>query len=226
MRRLGDRFSATILAARLSSAQRRVRGGAAGAAQYASVDPLRDGGVRCAPPGPRAAGPCPAADPGPGAGVNEPTVGESTGKSPRTLAFARVGLTLGGRPVTLPLPEDPGALDVALRFCLNSLVGARTARVTMDAKLGPPAAPVALAAAGGRPGPACAWPWACPGPPERGGKAGALDPLNGLGLAPVIGDELDELVELDAAACSACAARTDGGGWKLGEGRGRTLFGR
>lgn len=116
-----------------------------------------------------------------------------------------LGYDCGDDPCGRPAPgaaECPG--------CASALVGAKTARVTIDARLGP----------------------GSPEPGERvggavvgnGGKAGWED--RGEGFDPGTGLALDEEEVVEAAACAACSASTDGGGWKLGPGRGRTLVGR
>ncbi len=120
-------------------------------------------------------------------------VGDNDGKSP--VRSLRVDTDVG-RPV--PGAPGPGAGAPAARALL---VGARTARVTMEARLGPPAE----------------------------GRAGGTDCEGSGGNAGVMPDFVDEAwdEELDDdTACACCSASTLGGGWKFGVGRGRTLFGR
>lgn len=150
------------------------------------------------------------------AGLPNPSaLGDSGGKL--SLPF-RTAATAGERPwpttpwtpeggPIAPGPVAPGGGE-PIPPRASSEVGARTARVTIEARLGPD-----CALDDGRAGVVVG----------SGGKAGA-------GWKPAIfagGAACDMAGEPDGdGALAACSARTDGGGWKLGVGRGRTELGR
>jgi hypothetical protein len=136
-----------------------------------------------------------------GDGWNDAPDGESGGKSIRSL-LPGARENAGACPGPVDARPEPGAEPCdepwgvgPIEPAARALVGASTARVTIEARLGPPAAGRGVDVAG------------------RGGNAAGMP-------------ELEELEDDEDEACACCSARTLGGGWKLGVGRGRTLLGR